>query len=179
MPSSLDPDTSRLLSIAMAFLGGALAGAVVLTAAPGLLGGPVEMAPDPDDPPTSVTSAGPSCHDGDVNPNAGWVHEVATGNSYTVTLNATVVHDAGTDVRASVEPRGGNGYELALRTVAATPERALDCERVRTRLEVGVSLPTSYQRLAVTLDGRELVSAAREDTTADLYPLPNPVDATG
>jgi hypothetical protein len=44
---------------------------------------------------------------------------------------------------------------------------------------MAVSLPTSYERLVVTMDGRELVSATREDTTADLYPLPNPIDATG
>ena len=177
--SGLAPDTSRLLSITMAFLAGALASAVVLTAAPGLLGGPVEMAPDPENPPTSVTSAGPSCYDGEVNPNAGWVHEVASGKSYPVTLNATVVHDPGTEVRATVVPRSGNGYELALRTVEYTPERALDCERVSTRIEMGVSLPTSYERLVVTVDGRELASARRTDTTADLYPLPNPIDATG
>ncbi|MFC6938778.1 hypothetical protein ACFQE8_02230 [Salinirubellus sp. GCM10025818] len=179
MSPSIGPDTSRLLSIGMAFLAGVLAGAVLLTAAPGLAGGPAEMAPDPDNPPTSTTSAGPSCYDGQVNPNAGWVHEVAVGNSYAVTLNATVVHDAGTELDAHVVPRSGNGYELALRTVEHTPERTLDCERVRTRFTMGVSLPTSYERLVVTMDGRELVSATREDTTADLYPLPNPIDATG
>ena len=75
MSSRIDPDTSRLLSIGMSFLAGVLAGAVLLTAVPGLAGGPVEMAPDPDNPPTSTTSAGPSCYDGQVNPNAGWVHE--------------------------------------------------------------------------------------------------------
>jgi hypothetical protein len=168
-----------VLSIAMAFLAGVLAGAVLLTAVPGLAGGPVDTAPDPDDPPMATTSAGPSCFDGEVNPNAGWVHEVAVGSSYAVTLNATVVHDPGTEVRASVERRGENAYELALRTVAVTPERTLDCDRVRTRFTVGVSLPTSYERLVVTANGRELLGVAREDTTADLYRLPNPIDATG
>jgi hypothetical protein len=179
MSSSLDPGTSRVLSIAMAFLAGILAGAVLLTAVPGLAGGPVEMAPDPDTPPTSVWMAGPSCDDGEVNPNAGWLHEVATGNAYTVTLNATVVHDAGTEVEASVNRRSGNEYELAIRTVERTPERAQDCEQVRTTLGMGVSLPTSYERVVLTVDGRELLRASRTDTTADLYPLPNPIDATG
>lgn len=167
-----------MLSIAMAFLAGVLAGAVLLTAVPGLAGGPVDRGPDPDNPPTSVSMAGPSCFDGEVNPNAGWVHEVAVGTSYAVTLNATVVHDAGTAVETSVNRRIGNEYEIALRTVDRTPERAQDCERVRTRLGVGVSLPTSYERLVVTMDGRTLVSATREDTTADLYPLPNPIDVS-
>ena len=178
MSPSLDPDTSRVLSIAMAFLAGVLAGAVLLTAVSGL-GGPVQAGPDPDDPPTSVSLAGPSCFDGEVNPNAGWLHEVATGNAYAVTLNATVVHGAGTEVEASVNRRSGNEYELALRTVERTPERPLDCERVRTRLEMAVSLPTSYERIVVTMDGRELVNARRTDTTADLYRLPNPANATG
>ncbi len=179
MSSNLDPGTSRVLSIAMAFLAGVLAGAVLLTAAPGLAGGPSEMGPDPENPPTSTYSGGPSCYDGEVNPNAGWVHEVAAGTSYAVTLNATVVHDAGTEVRASVDRRDGNEYELALRTVPITPERSLDCELVRTTFGMGVSLPTSYERFVVTANGRELVSARRTDTTADLYPLPNPVNATG
>lgn len=179
MSSSLTPGTSRLLSIAMAFIAGVLAGAVLLTAVPGFTGGPVDMGPDPDDPPTSVSMGGPSCYDGEVNPNSGWVHEVAVGTSYAVTLNATVVHDAGTEVETTVHRRGESEYEIALRTVERTPERAQGCERVRTTLGMGVSLPTSYERLVVTVDGRELVNARRTDTTADLYPLPNPVDATG
>lgn len=179
MSSGLDPDTSRLLSIAMAFLAGVLAGAVLLTAVPGLADSPVETTPDPDDPSMSTSSGGPGCYEGEANPNAGWVHEVATGTAYAVTLNATVVHDAGTELRASVERRSGNEYELALRTVSVTSERSLDCERVRTTFEMGVSLPTSYERVVVTTNGRELVSAGRTDTTADLYRLPNPVNATG
>lgn len=179
MSSTLSPGTSRVLSIALAFLAGVLAGAVLLSAVPGLAGGPVETGPDPGNPPTSTASAGPSCYDGTANPNAGWVHEVGAGNAYVVTLNATVVHDSGTEIRADVNPRNGNEYELALRTVAVTPERALDCERVRTTFAMGVSLPTDYERLVVTLDGRELVDARRTDTTADLYPLPNPLNATG
>lgn len=179
MSSSLDPDTSRRLSIAMAFLAGVLAGGVLVTAVPGLSGGPVEMPPDPDSPPTSTYSVGPSCYDGPVKPGSGWVHEGATGNAYAVTLNATVVHHAGTEIRAGVTRRSANEYELALRTVAVTPERSLDCERVRTTFGMGTSLPTSYEVFVVTVDGRELLRAERTDTTADLYRLPNPVNATG
>ena len=177
MPSRLDPTTSRLLSIGMAFLAGVLAGAVLLSAVPGHAG-PTHTGPDPDDPPFYTSVGGPGCYDGETNSNAGWVHEVAAGDSYAVTLNATIVHDAGTEVRADVVPRAGDEYELALRTVSVTPEKALDCERVRTTFEMGVSLPTSYESFVVTLDGRELLCAERDDTTADLYPLPNPVNAT-
>ncbi|WP_311170356.1 hypothetical protein [Halobellus ordinarius] len=177
--SGLDTSTARLLSIGMAFLAGVLAGAVLVAAVPGLLGGPVESGPDPQNPPYTTASGGPSCFDGDVTPNAGWVHEVAVGDSYAVTLNATVVHEPGTEIRADVIPRSGNGYELALRTESVTPDRSFECERVHTEFSIAASLPTSYQRLIVTMNGRELVGATREDTTGDLYPLPNPLNATG
>ena len=177
--TGLDPSTARLLSAGMVFLAGVLAGAVLVTAVPGLLGGPAETGPDPRNPPYTTTSGGPTCFDGDVNPNTGWVHEVAVGDSYAVTLNATVVHDAGTAVRGEVVPRGENGYELALRTESVTPDRSFDCERVRTTFTMAASLPTSYERLVVTVNGRELVGATRDDTTADLYPLPDPLNATG
>jgi len=170
--------TARLLSVGMAFLAGVLAGAVLVTAVPGLAGGPVETGPDPENPPYTTSSGGPSCFDGEVTPNAGWVHEVAVGDSYAVTLNATVVHEAGTEVRAAVVPRSNDEYELALRTVSRTPERSFDCDRVRTTFAMSASLPPSYQRLVVTMNGRELVRATRDDTSGDLYSLPNPLNAT-
>lgn len=175
----LDSSTARLLSVGMAFLAGVLAGAVLMIAVPGLAGGPAETGPDPENLPFTTSSAGPGCFDGGVNPNAGWVHEVAVGDSYAVTLNATIVHDAGTEISADVVPRSDNGYELSLKTVPGTPEWAEPCERVRTKFALAASLPTSYQELVVTVNGRELLRATRDDTTGDLYPLPNPVNATG
>jgi hypothetical protein len=173
-----DTSTARLLSIGMAFLAGVLAGAVLLMAVPGLAGGPAQPGPDPENPPYSTYSGGPSCFDGEVNSNAGWVHEIAVGDSYAVDLNATIVHDAGTVVRADVIPRSANGYELALRTASATADRPYNCDRVRTTFGMAVSLPTSYEELIVTMNDRELVRATREDTTGDLYPLPNPLNVT-
>lgn len=176
--SGLDTSTARLLSVGMAFLAGVLVGAVLVTGVPGLLGEPAETGPDPQNPPYTTSSGGPSCFDGHVTPNGGWVHEVAVGDSYAVTLNATIVHNAGTEVRADVVPRSGNGYELALGTASVTPNRSVECERVRTKFSMAASLPTSYQRLLVTMNGRELVRVTRDDTTGDLYPLPNPLNAT-
>jgi len=180
MPNGLrlDSSTARVLSIGLAFLAGLLAGAVLVTAMPGLVGGPSQAGPDPGNPPFTTASGGPSCFDGEVTPGAGWVHEVAVGDSYAVTLNASVVHDAGTEVAADVVPGPGGSYELALRTVPVTPERTLQCERVHTTFEMAASLPTSYRELVVTMNGRELVRATREDTTGDLYRLPNPLNAT-
>jgi hypothetical protein len=174
----LDPSTARLLSIGMAFLAGVLVGGVVLTAFP--LGGPAETGPDPDNVPQTASFAGPSCVEDtvEVNPNGGWVHEVAAGTSYAVTLNATVVHDAGTELNVRVA-RVGETDTYALTVDAVDGESPPDeCETVRTRLEVGASLPTSYERLEIRAGGETLVDAERDDTTADLYPLPNPINVT-
>lgn len=43
---------------------------------------------------------------------------------------------------------------------------------------MAASLPTSYEELIVTMNGRELARTTREDTTGDLYRLPNPLNAT-
>jgi hypothetical protein len=176
--SGLTYSTARWLSVGMAFLAGILAGVVIATAVPGLSGGPVETGPDPENPPFTTSSGGPSCFGGEVNPAAGWLHEVAVGDAYALSLNVSVLHEPGTELRGTVTPRRGNEYELALQTVSVTPERSFECDRVRTTFEMAVSLPTSYQRVRVTMNGRELVEATRDDTTADLYPLSNPLNAT-
>jgi hypothetical protein len=185
-PSGLDTDTSRWLSIALAFAAGVLAGAVLLTAVPGIagLGGPTaptDPGPDPEDPPFS-TSAGTGCFEGegDYSPNAGWVHEVAVGTSYAVTLNATILHDSGTVVQGSVEPLGDGEYELAIQVVEATDDHGRECDTLDTTFGMGVSLPTDYESFVVTVDG-EPVRRVENDaaTTADLYPLPNPINTTG
>jgi hypothetical protein len=186
MPSTgLDRDTSRLLSVGMAFLAGVLAGAVLLTSFPGLagLGGPsapTDPGPDPDNPGYS-THAGRGCYEGegDLNPNAGWVHEVASGSSYSVTLNATVLHDSGTEVRGSVDHRGNGEYELEIRTVEDTEAVDRDCATLETTFGMGVALPTNYESFVVTVNDervRRVENTAA--TTADLYPLPNPVNTT-
>lgn len=94
--------TARVVSIGVAFLAGVLAGGVVVTAVPGLVGGPVDSGPDPRNPPFTTASGGPDCVDGQSTPDAGWVHRVTVGDADVVTLNATVVHDAGTEVREEV-----------------------------------------------------------------------------
>ena len=175
----MNENTARVLSIGMAFLAGVLVGGILLTAFP--LTGPADTGPDPSNVPATTSMAGPSCVDGEVsvNPNGGWVHEVAAGTSYPVTLNATVVHDAGTELDVEVQ-RVGDTDTYAIRIDPVDGEAPPgDCDRVRTRLEVGASLPTSYERLVVTAGGETLVDAEREDTTADLYPLPNPINVTG
>lgn len=60
---------------------------------------------------------GSTCFDGEVNPAAGRLHEVAVGDSYTVTRNTTVLHEPGTVVRGTVTPRSADEYE---RTATST-----------------------------------------------------------
>lgn len=171
--------TARVVSIGLAFLAGMLAGGVVVTAVPGLVGGPIDSGPDPRNPPFATASGGPDCVDGRSTPDAGWVHRVTVDDADVVTLNATVVHDAGTEVRGDVIPQGDDGYELTLRTASVTPERSFDCDRVRTTIAMIVSLPADRRPVVVTVDGRELVRVTREGGFGGLHPLPNPVNATG
>lgn len=170
--------TALAVSIGLAFLAGTLAGGVVVTAVPGLVGGPTDSGPDPRTPPFATASSGPNCADGRATPNAGWVHRVAVDDATVVTLNATVVHDVGTEVRGDVIPRGDDGYELALRTASVTPERSFGCDRVRTTIAMSASLPVDRRPIVVTVDGRELVRVTRERGFGGLHPLPNPVNAT-
>ena len=174
----LSASTARLLSVGMSFAAGVLVGAILVTAMPGLVGEPAESGLDPTNPPLSTSSSGPSCFDGTVPSSAGWVHEAAVGDSYAVTLNATVLHDAGTAVHATVIPRSANEYELALHTAPSTSERSFDCERVQTAVVMSVSLPPSYPQVVVTLNDRAVLHVARDDTFPDLYSLPNPLNLT-
>ena len=123
-------------------------------------------------------TGGPNCFDAPT-PNAGWVHEVAAGESYAVTLNATVVHERGERVKPNVTEWADGQYRLDLRTVpddgrAKTPENC----RAASSLTIGISLPTDYERFEIAVNGRTLRTIEREDTMADLYQLPNPINAT-
>lgn len=77
-------------------------------------------------------------------------------------------------------------YRIALETVAdgreaskatANDSRREGC-RVATHVRLGTGLPTDYRQFDVTVNGRLLLTVENEDTTGDLYQLPNPVNAT-
>ncbi|WP_135854662.1 hypothetical protein [Halorussus salinus] len=173
-------------AVAAAFVVGTAVGAVAWAG----FGAPLGQAdagstpgPDPESPPVSVSKSGGSCLD--TRAHAGWVHEVAVGHSFAVTLNATVVHERGRTVDATVTRVTPGAYRIDLRTVPeetrsdepedkSPPE---DC-RAATDLRVSASLPTDYRSFEVTIDGRTLRTVENEDTTADLYQLPNPINAT-
>lgn len=162
-------------AVALAFALGVLLGAV----GPGVLAGPPSNGSD--GVPMTLSSSGPGCFEGPT-PNAGWVHEVAAGESYAVTLNATVLHDRGTEVRPNVSEWSPRRFRLDFRTVSDEGEDPKEPQgrcRVATEFRLGLSLPTDYERLDIAVNGRTVRTVEREDTTADLYRLPNPVNATG
>lgn len=146
--------------------------------------GPAISAPDPESPPYSMSSSGANCLD--VRPHAGWVHEVAVGDSFAVTLNTTVVHDRGQRVSANVSRVAPGAYRIDLQTVPEETRTSDEDQgksppegcQMATDVRLGTSLPTDYQRFEVTVDGRTLLTVENEDTTADLYQLPNPVNAS-
>lgn len=167
------------LSGPRALLLGLLIGVLVGSAMSGPLAASTHSpSPDPDDPPTSVSMAGPSCYDGSREA-VGWLHVVANGETWAVTMNATVVHPAGTEIDVTVSRRPTGDYEIALDTVGTARDRSpADGEcRASTTLDVATAL--SRPSFLVTVDGRTIRSVEQDETVANLYPLANPVDATG
>ncbi|SFR58002.1 hypothetical protein [Halogeometricum limi] len=176
------PSTELLAGVAV----GLLVGLVLASGAPaGSFATPNDGDDDRDDTPGyTLSSAGPSCYEGPT-ANAGWVHEVANGDYYGVTLNATVVHDTDRRVSVNVTERTPGTYELAIVTTPPDAdeddrmaESLSNCDRAETTLDLATGLPTEYERAVVTVDDRELLTFENADTTADLYRLPNPVNAT-
>ncbi|WP_135825815.1 hypothetical protein [Halorussus ruber] len=175
---------TRLSSaVVPAFALGLVAGAVGGLGFGGQLA-PTDAGPDSGSPPYSLSSSGPNCPD--VRSHAGWVHEVAVGDSFAVTLNATVVNDRDQRVSANVSRVTPESYRIDFRTVPETTRTSDageqkpppgDC-RVATDLQFSTSLPTDYREFEVTVNGRTLLTVENEDTTADLYQLPNPVNAS-
>lgn len=138
-----------------------------------------------DDPEYSLTSTAPTCYDGP-RPNAGWLHEGANGDYYGVTLNTTVVHASDERLNVAVKHVSEGRYVVALRTVPPAEDedprmqRRVDaCDRASTHIELATSLPTDeYREVTVTANGRELLVVERDGTVAELYQLPNPINAT-
>jgi hypothetical protein len=167
-------DSRRLLltGLALGLLFGFLAGTVLTadattpdaTDAPG------------DSPPLSFSRAGPSCLDS-LESDAGWVHVVASGQRWSVTLNATVVHPPGSTVNVNVTKQQTGNYEIALRTVEAADGKtqSRNC-RYASRLSLATGLDSP--EFSVTLDGRLVREVDQDETVANLYPLPNPVNVT-
>lgn len=128
--------------------------------------------------PTATSSGGPACYDGPKE-HVGWLHVIASGDRWTTTLNATVIHPRGTEVRANVSQRSTGNYEIALETVNSTSEKPLVNESCQAATTINVATSLPEPDFVVTMNGRTVREVDQEETTANLYPLPNPINATG
>ena len=124
----------------------------------------------------------------EVDPGSGWVHDVAVGQSFAVTLEAIVVHDRNRTVTANVSRTSPGRFLVDLRTVPAdraetvrktanaSTESTPDC--AATHLNLGTSLPIDYDEFTVAMNGHTLRAVEYDGTVADLHRLPNPINAT-
>lgn len=169
---------STLALLVLAFLLGAVVGPAIGPLVPGDAG--ADRGPAPESPPYSLSYGGSQCLADAVRPNGGWVHEMAAGYSYAITVNATIPHGRGETVAANVSRTAPGAYEIALGAddggANASKTPSAGC-RVGTTVDLAASLPTEYDRVDVTVDGRTVLTVENEDTVADLYRLPNPVGA--
>lgn len=122
-----------------------------------------ESGPDPESPPYSLSTSGGDCLE--PRSHARWVHEVAVGDSFAVSLNATVVHGRNRTVTTNVSRVAPGTYRIDLRTVLAGTEATSDEMRevsssedcvLATDLRLGASPPTDYRQLEVAVNGRGL-----------------------
>lgn len=126
-----------------------------------------------------------SCGDGHAH--GGWIHDVAVGETFALTLNATVVHEWNESVTANVTRTSPGVFRIDLRTGPGNrvAERAREKNVTRsppdcasTTLDLATNLPTDYRRFTVSLDGRDLRTVENDGTGASLTQLPNLIDAT-
>jgi hypothetical protein len=160
-------------------IGGFAAGIVLGLVLGAALMGTVSVAPGSDGttstPRYSYGTSG-GCFDG-ANPNSGWVHVVANGETWATTVNATVVHDPGTVVDVTVRERPSGRTEIALQTSTETTDAAREECLSATTLTIGAAVATP--ELVVTMNGDTVRTISQDETTPNLYPLPNPINATG
>lgn len=176
------------LAVAGAFVLGALAGSVLGVGA-GFVDGPHSDDSAKFDPPgASLSKSVGECDD--FESDSGWVHDVAVGESFAVTLDATVVHDPSRSVTANVSRSATGPIRIDLRTTPADEARENGTEAetdaaadertgcAATDLSLATSLPTDYEEFEVSVNGRTLRTVENDGTTADLHRLPTPINAT-
>lgn len=159
-----------LVGVVIGLLVGGPVGAIL---APGSI---VSSSP-PDSTPTATYSSSSGCYDGPQE-NNGWLYVAASGESWTVSLNATVVHPRGTEIDLNISQRPTGTYEIALitnDTATDEPYSGKDC-LVGTTVDIATGL--SKPDFVVSLDGRIVRSVSQDGTVANLYPVPGPLNAT-
>jgi hypothetical protein len=128
-------------------------------------------------PAASYSTAGPSCYDGPPE-HAGWLHVVVNGETWAVTLNATIVHPPETEIDVNISQRPTGDYVIAFQTVETTREKSLSQEDCQTATRLTVATGLTEPKFTVTMNGRTIRSVDQDETVANLYQLPTPINAT-
>lgn len=151
-----------------------------------VVGGPVGVilapgsvvSPQPtDDTPAATYSSSSGCYDGSQK-NSGWLYVAANGEAWAVSLNATVVHPRGTDIELNISQRPMGTYEIALNTNDTATDEPYSDENCLVETTVDIATALSKPNFVVSLDGRIVRSVNQDETVANLYPIPNPLNAT-
>jgi len=150
--------------IAVGLLLGLLLGSVGALA---FTGSPPTTSIDPANPPATVETATGCVPERNVG--TGWSHQIASGESYTVTANVTVGHAADESVNGSFERVAPGEYAFRVETVSAgKAAQPTDCPTGSTA-QLSASLPNDWRSVTITVDG-DAVATVRNDgeTTAEL-----------
>ena len=158
-----------LAGIIVGLIVGGSAGAVL---APGPL-----TSPSPDSQPSGSYSASSGCYDGGQE-NNGWVYVAANGKTWAVSLNATVLHPRGTEIDLNVSQRPTDTYEIALTTNETATEQSRSNDDCRMATTVNIATGLSEPVFDISINGRIVRSIDQDETAANLYILPNPLNAT-
>ena len=106
----------------------------------------------------------------------GWLHEITVADGVAVTGNGTVVHQADEEVQLTVTRTAPGSYELAFETVPATTTAKSPDGPVASTVTWGVTLPTDYESVRITVDGTEISQVENDGaTTPRLLGLPHPL----
>lgn len=161
----------RLL-LAGLFGGLIIGGAVGAVLAPGPL-----VSSAPDDQPSGTYSASSGCYDGGQE-NTGWLYVAANGKTWMVSFNSTIIHPPGTEIDLNVFQRPTGMSEIALTTNATATEQSRSNDDCRMATTVNVATGLSEPVFDISVNGRIVRSIDQDETAANLYFLPNPLNAT-
>ena len=163
--------SSRLL-LAGVIIGIVIGGPVGAALAPGPL-----TSSSPDSQPSGTYSASSGCYDGGQR-NNGWLYVAANGKTWVVSLNATILHPRSTEIELNVSQRPTDTYEIALTTNETATEQSRSNDGCRMATTVNIATGLAKPVFDISINGRIVRSIDQDETTSNLYFLPNPLNAT-
>lgn len=104
---------------------------------------------------------------------SGWIHVVATDETYTITYDLIFCTSGEIDVEWESESE--NMYSLFFEK---SDDNVSDCE-TGTRIRGGGSVRQDFERLQVIVNGETIESIEHEESLPSLYSFPTPVETSG